>query len=359
MRSTRDRLGHSFMILVCVMLLCFCAGDPALSQEPVYKGKTITLVQGREPGGSGDLRARAIAPFLQKYIPGNPTILFEYMPGGGGRKAANHIAKVASPDGLTIAHTGGGFVANGILGAEGVLYDVDKLNYLGNPNSEVQYVFLTHGKLGLSSLEKLRAHSGLRIAAPAVGHDQYTMGRLFAWLLDIKAPRFVVGYSAPEVYLAVENGEADGRAATTESVMFTHSHWVEKRVVDFHVVHKVPKAKNHPSFAKLPELETLARSPKELNLVGLQRNMELGGTAYIAPPGTPADRVAILREAMRKAFKDPEFPTRFKKETGISPTPITGEEQEKYVKEIPRDRETIDLFKKFTTADPLPPRLDK
>ena len=241
MRSTRDRFGHLSMILVCVMLLCFCAGDPALSQEPVYKGKTITLIQGREPGGSGDLRARAIAPFLQKYIPGNPTILFEYMPGGGGRKAANHIAKVASPDGLTIAHTGGGFVANGILGAEGVLYDVDKLNYLGNPNSEVQYVFLTHGKLGLSSLEKLRAHSGLRIAAPAVGHDQYTMGRLFAWLLDLKAPRFVVGYSAPEVYLAVENGEADGRAATTESVMFTHSHWIEKRVVDFHVVHKVPK----------------------------------------------------------------------------------------------------------------------
>ena len=355
MRKTRDGFVRLSKCLLCAMLLCVPV-DRAFSQESVYKGKTLIIIQGREPGGSGDLRARAIAPFLQKYIPGNPTILFEYMPGGGGRKAANHIAKVASHDGLTIAHTGGGFVANGVLGADGVLYDIDRLIYLGNPNSEVQYVFLTHGKLGLSSLERLRAHSGLRIAAPAVGHDQYTMGRFFAWFLDLKASRFVVGYSAPEVYLAVENGEADGRAATAESVMFTHSHWIEKRVVDFHVIHKVPKGKSHLPFAKLPELETLARSTKELNLIGLQRNMELGGTAYIAPPGTPADRVAILREAMRKAFKDPEFLTRFKKETGITPTPITGEEQEKYVKEIPRDRETIELFKKFTTADPLPPR---
>src|SRR5881296_818001 len=212
MRNTRNRFVRLAKFLLCAMLL-YVPADRAFSQEP-YKGKTLIIIQGREPGGAGDLRARAVAPFLQKYIPGNPTIIFEYMPGGGGRKAANHIAKVAPRDGMTIAHIGGGFVANGILGAEGVLYDVDKLVYLGNPNSEVQYVFLTHGKLGLSSLEKLRAHSGLRIAAPAVGHDQYTMGRLFAWLLDIKAPRFVVGYSAPEVYLAVENGEADGRAAT-------------------------------------------------------------------------------------------------------------------------------------------------
>jgi tripartite-type tricarboxylate transporter receptor subunit TctC len=356
MRGTNASYVHLSRILFCMMVLYFCAADPGLSQEPFYKGKNITLIQGREPGGSGDMRARAVAPFLQKYIPGSPTILFEYMPGGGGRKAANHIAKVASPDGLTIAHMGGGFVANGILGADGVLYDVDKLIYLGNPNSEVQYVFVTHGKLGLNSLEKLRAYSGLRIAAQAVGHDQYTIGRLFVWLLELKNPKFVVGYSGAEVYLAVENGEADARAATTESVLFSYPQWVEKRQMDFHAIHKVPKGKNHPSFANLPELETFARSPKEVSLIALQRNMELGGTAYVAPPGTPAGRVAILREAMRKAFKDPEFLARFKKETGISPTPITGEEQEKYVKEIPRDRDTIEIFKKFTTADPLPPR---
>src|SRR5262245_50684225 len=355
MRKTKNGFDRLRKFLFCVMLL-FIPIERAFSQDPVYKGKILTIIQGREPGASGDLRARAIAPFLQKYIPGNPTILFEFMPGGGGRKAANHIAKLAPRDGMTIGHIGGGFVANGVLGAEGGLYDVDKLVYLGNPNSEAQYVFLTHGKLGINSIEKLRAHPGLRIAAQAVGHDQYTIGRLFVWLLELKDPRFVVGYSGMEVYLAVENGEADGRAATTESILFSFPQWVEKKQMNFHAIHKVPKGRNHPSFANVPELETFAKSQKEMNLIALQRNMEAGGTAYVAPPGTPTDRVAILRDAMRKAFKDPEFLTRFKRDTGISPTPITGEEQEKYVREIPRDRDTIETFKKFATAEPLPSR---
>src|SRR5262245_25311945 len=104
MRSTRDASVYVSTMLHCVRVVCDFAGDAAFSQESFYKGKTLTVIQGREPGGAGDIRARVVSPFLQKYIPGNPTILFEYMPGGGGRKAANHIAKVASPDGMTIAH---------------------------------------------------------------------------------------------------------------------------------------------------------------------------------------------------------------------------------------------------------------
>ncbi|MBM2805116.1 MAG: tripartite tricarboxylate transporter family receptor, partial [Deltaproteobacteria bacterium] len=74
----------------------------APAQAPFYQGKTITIVHGRSAGGSGDFRTRAVVPFLHKYIPGNPTIVHEYMDGAGGRKAANHIFNVARPDGLTI-----------------------------------------------------------------------------------------------------------------------------------------------------------------------------------------------------------------------------------------------------------------
>src|SRR5919108_1826215 len=76
--------------------------DDGLSQSPFYQGKTITVVQIVGAGGTGDLRRKALFPFLQKYIPGNPTIVSDYMPGGGGRKAANHVYRVAKPDGLTI-----------------------------------------------------------------------------------------------------------------------------------------------------------------------------------------------------------------------------------------------------------------
>src|SRR5512145_155315 len=83
---------------------------PALTfaQSNFYEGKTIRIIHGRDPGGSGDLRIRAMVPFLQKYIPGKPTIVHEFMPGGGGRKTANYIFGSAAPDGLTVGNTGGG-----------------------------------------------------------------------------------------------------------------------------------------------------------------------------------------------------------------------------------------------------------
>ena len=99
----------------------------SLAQAPFYQGKSITLLHGRAPGGSGDYRVRAVLPFLQKYIPGNPTFVHEYMDGGGGRKAANHIFAMARTDGLVIGNVGGGVVANAVLGESGVQYDLDKL----------------------------------------------------------------------------------------------------------------------------------------------------------------------------------------------------------------------------------------
>src|SRR5687768_430677 len=101
----------------CALLLCATA---AYAQAPFYQGKTLTIVHGRDAGGSGDFRVRAVGPFLHKYIPGNPTIVHEYMDGGGGRKAANHIFNSARPDGLTIGNVGGGVVGSAVLGEKGV-----------------------------------------------------------------------------------------------------------------------------------------------------------------------------------------------------------------------------------------------
>jgi len=97
--------------LAAVALIFFSPGSPAVhAQESFFKGKTITIVQGRDPGGTGDMRVRATLPFLQKYIPGNPTIVSEFMPGGGSRKAANYVYKSARPDGLTIGNLGLGMI---------------------------------------------------------------------------------------------------------------------------------------------------------------------------------------------------------------------------------------------------------
>src|SRR5512134_3092623 len=98
-RKKSGRLAQSAMLLLCQLLVV-----PAFAQAPFFQGKTITIIQGRDPGGTGDLRVRALVPFLQKYIPGNPTIIMEFMPGGGSRKAANHVYRSSRPDGLTIGN---------------------------------------------------------------------------------------------------------------------------------------------------------------------------------------------------------------------------------------------------------------
>lgn len=172
----------AFLVALFAHLLIVLPGT-LFSQADFYRGKTITITQGREPGALGDMRERAVIPYLQKFIPGNPTIVTEFMPGGSGRKATNHIYRSVRPDGLAIGNVGAGLIANAILGEPGVQYDIDKLIYLGSPNSATHYVYMSRREMGLDSLEKLRAASGIRIGAQTVGHDIYINGRLFAWLV--------------------------------------------------------------------------------------------------------------------------------------------------------------------------------
>lgn len=337
--------------------LWFCLFPPlAFSQAPFYQDKTITIIQGREPGALGDNRVRALVPFLKKYIPGNPTIVSEFMPGGGGRKGTNHIFQVARPDGLTIGNVGSGLVANAILGEPGVQYDLDKLIYLGSPNSVTQYLFLSKKEVGLDDLEKLRSRTGIRVGGQTVGHDIYINGRLFAWILGLKEPKFVPGYSGTELDLAVMSGEVDARAQTAAWLLHRNPAWLEKRLVNLHAILEIPKGTKHPRFADLPELESFAQSDNERRILALFRAFRLAGSPYILPPGTPKELVEILEAAITKSFKDPEFHKEFKKLTGDAPTPLMPETMEKYIREIPRSPEIIALFHKVAGAGPLPPR---
>src|ERR671918_2250232 len=306
--SNGDRMIKKSLILALALILS--QASMAFPQSaPYYQGKTIILIQGREPGGTGAMRAQAAIPFLRKYIPGEPVIVTQFMPGGGGRKAANYIFRNAKPDGLTIGNVGSGLVANFVLGSTGVQYDIDKFVYLGAANSAAQYVFNSVAKLGLDSLDKLRARPGLRIGAQTVGHDIYINGRLFSWLLGLKEPKFVTGFSGPELDLAMERGELDARANIPDTILQRNPEFVEKGLMHFHSIIQIPKEDRHPhpAFAKLPELETFAKADTEKKIMTMFRTFRLVGSPYVLPPGTPQEPVAILREAIGKTFKDSTF----------------------------------------------------
>ena len=351
------RLRNSLFALSLVCSL-FVA-SPLFSQAaPYFQGKTILLIQGREPGGTGALRAQAALPFLKKYLPGEPIIVTQFMAGGGGRKASNYVYRNAKPDGLTIGNVGSGLIANAVLGAIGVEYDIDKIVYLGAANSTAQYVFGSLGKLGLDSLEKLRARPGIRVGAQTVGHDIYINGRLFSWILGLKDPKFVTGYSGPEIDLAMDRGEIDARANIPDTLLQRSGGQLEKRLMNYHAIIQIPKEDRHPhpAFSKLPELESFARSAAERRIMTMFRTFRMVGSPYILPPGTPPEAVQLWREAMRKTFNDPLFLKEFKKLSGDDATPLLPEAQEKAIKEIPRDPEIVALFNKIAGSEPLPPR---
>ncbi len=328
----------------------------SVSQPSYYQGKTITIIRGGEPGGSGDMQARALIPFMKRNIPGEPTIVIENMPGAAGMKAVNHIYSSAKPDGLTIASAGTPIITGPILGTGGAKYDLDKLIFLGSTESGDPYVFLTRREAGFDSLEKLRSASGIRIGAQTVGHSVYTSGRIFAHLMGFKDPRFVVGFGGPELDIALARGEIDGRTNSADTVVRRNHEALEKGAFHLHATITIPRGKFHPRFVKLPELDSFARSEKERQLIHLFRSFLYLRWPYVVPPGTPPEIVKTLRAAMAKAFGHPEFAKEFNKLMGSDPSPLTGEEMESALRELPRDPGTLELYKKMTEHGPLPAR---
>src|SRR6266511_3246615 len=285
------------------------------AQTPFYQGKTVTIIQGTEAGGSSDMMTKAMLHSLKKHIPGEPTVVSEYMPGGGGIKAANHVFKNARPDGLTIGRVGGGLVANAVLGEKGVLYDLNKFIYLGSPHSTYHWVFITRREANLKTIEALRTVPGIRVGAQAVGHSNYFVGRLFSYLIGFKDPKFVVGYGGTELDVALIRGELDGRINNGDTLLTRNADLIAKKAIDIHAIMEVPKGLKQQGFDRLPEIEEFAKTDKEHKLLAMIRTFR--------QIGTPS---------------------------------LLGEEMERAIKDLPRDAEIVDLFKKLNAAGPLPAR---
>jgi tripartite-type tricarboxylate transporter receptor subunit TctC len=325
---TLKMMFHGVRLNVFGFLWLSLLASHAAGQTLYYQGKIVTVLRGGEPGGTGDLQARALIPFLERYLPGRPKIIISNMPGAAGRKAANHIFTTAKPDGLTIGAVGAGLVVGPILGLTGTMYDLEKLIYLGSTESGDPYFFLSRKDAGYDSLEKLRAAPGLRIGAQAVGH------------LDV----------------ALDRGEVDARANGTDTILQRNRDALTKEKFDVHSTISIPKGKPHSLFPAAPELETFAKDDRERQLINLFRTFSYPRWPYILPPGTPSEIVTTLRGAMAKAFKDPDFAKEYKKLLAADPTPFTGEEVQTAIKGLPRDAEIVGLYKKLADGGPLPPR---
>lgn len=344
------------------LVFLFCAGwnlsypPTALVQDSFYQGKTIRLIQARKPGGTGDLRVRAIVSVLPKYIPGNPNVVMEYKPGAGGRLAANYIYNNARPDGLTVANLTAGTIPLAVIEATGVEFDIDRLFHLGTFYSVRHTVFFTWHEAGLDTLEKLRAATGVRIGEQDVGFPPYVRSRVFAWVLGLREPKFVVGYSSPEADVALEQREIDARQQHADVLPVEKPEWIRKKLIHIHSIMEVPEGLKHPDYPNVPDLGKFAETERQRRFLAMYRAFQVLGQPTVAPPGLPPERAAVLKRAFEQAYKDPEFHRSYKNLTGADPSPLMPDEVLKVVNGLPRDPKLVQLYKELAGPGPLPSR---
>ena len=315
------------MWLYPVALAFLILPDFLIASESVFfQAKTVRIVVGTSPGGGFDVYSRALARHLGRYTPGNPTFIVENMPGAGHRIAANHVYKVARPDGLTVGNFFGGLLVGQVLGYSGIEFDAAKFEYIGVPVKDNPVCALTKAS-GITSYEKWSAAKA-PVKLGATGADDlmlYGIPKILNAALGLPV-QVVAGYKGTsDIRLAAESGELAGGCWGWESIRSTWRKAIENGDVNV-VLQTVPKSQ--PELVKVPLAIEMAKTDEGRQLIQIGiHNVSAITRPYVLPPGTPKDRVQILRKAMADTLKDQEFLAEVKK-LNFAVDPISGEELE-------------------------------
>lgn len=315
-----------FMIAAIASLSLF--NGALYAAQPAFEGKTIRIVVGFSAGGGFDAYSRAIARHMSKHIPGNPAIIVENMTGAGSIVAANHLYRIAKPDGLTIGNFHGFQILNQVLGASGIEFDARKFEWLGVPVQDTGACALTKAS-GITSVEQWRAaKQPVKLGGVGPGDASYGMARVLKEVLGLPV-QAIPGYKGTaEIRLAAESGELAGGCWQWESIKVMWRSGLETADVNL-VIQLVTKP--HPDLPKVPLAVSLAKTEEARVLLQAAVHDPNSITRpYSLPPGTPKDRVQILQKAFMDTMKDAEFLADAKK-SQMDIDPVSGEEVEKTV----------------------------
>ncbi|MCC6608104.1 MAG: hypothetical protein IT515_00325 [Burkholderiales bacterium] len=306
------------------------ASGAALAQ-PFYAGKTVRIVVGLAPGGGFDTYARVIGRHLGKHIPGNPTVIVDNMPGAGSLVMTNFLYKVAAPDGLTIGHFDGALILGQALGQPGIEFDARKFEYIGAAAREDVACGVSKAS-GITTIDQWRAaKTPVKIGGLAPGSTPTNSGLILKTALGLRT-QVVSGYKGTSALrLAVESGEIAGACWSWQSMRVTWRKALEAGEV-VPIVQVV--AKPFPDIPNVPLAINLATTEEARQLIraGVQ-NPAAFARPLVLPPGTPQDRVAILRTALADTLKDPAFLADTEK-AKLSIDPATGDEMAQLVAEV-------------------------
>jgi len=336
------------IVFFAVFSLFFTSASAA---DPFYEGKNIRLIVGFSPGGFFDLRARHLARHMGRFIPGNPSVIVQNMPGGGGTVAANYLYGVAKPDGLTFGTIRGGDYVSQLIGMQGVEFDWTKYTFIGvaNPTSQLLYM---RADVPAKSWEDLQTiEKPVVVGETALGSTGGAVLQVLRDQLGFNL-HIITGYKGgADIDAAAQRAEVHARLMSLDPHLgrepFVTWH---KEQFDVHILQtgreRDPRMPDVPTIWEImDELRTPADARQVLDVLLTGFDMHW---LYVGPPGIPEDRVEILREAFMKSMTDERAVAEAVRMLGVPPQPLHGAEVAKMSQQVMQATpETVGLIKEL------------
>lgn len=293
----------SMSVMAGLILAALPLASRADTVADFYTGKTINVLVGSDAGGGYDAQARLMSRHLGRFVPGNPAVVVQNVPGAGGILAANRIYNVNAQDGTFMAFIQRGILTSQLTNQQGVHYEVAKFHWIGNFASETAVAVSWHDS-PVKTVNDLFTHE-LIVAGTGVTGDNESSARLFNALIGTKF-KIVAGYRGTnEAILALERGEVQGLADWAWSN-------VKTRKGDYLRDHKInilmqSALVKEPDLPNVPLASEFVKNDLDRQAMQLYFAQKTIARPSMVGPGVPADRVAALRTAFVTMAKDPHF----------------------------------------------------
>jgi tripartite-type tricarboxylate transporter receptor subunit TctC len=311
---------------IVAAVLALVIALPAHAQS-FYEGKTITIVTSTGVGGTYDVTARLIARHMPRFIPGRPNMVVQNMPGGGNVLATNFMYAIAPKDGTSIATVHNAMPVQQVLGGQGVRFDAAKFEWLGSTGPETEVILVWHTS-NIRTLDELKTREVI-LGGTGSGSGLVILPRAMNALLGTRF-KIVSGYkSSEDINIALQRGEVEARAFSLISITAQRADWLRDKKIT--ILAQVGAKRAH-EIPDVPLVTELARSEEDRQVFKLISAAQALGRPYLAPPGVPAERLAILRKAFEATLKDKVFLAEAEK-LQIDIDPIAADEVTQLVRE--------------------------
>jgi tripartite-type tricarboxylate transporter receptor subunit TctC len=310
-------------------IACLLFAAPATAQDAAsfYKGKTVRIVVGFSAGGGYDHYARVLSRHIGRYIPGNPNVIVQNMPGAASLNSVKHLAAAAPADGTVINAFNPGLITQSLTVPQKVGINFLEFGWVGNISEDFRVCYTWNGT-GIKTWQDLLARPKVTVGSTGVGTSAYIDSRILSDLFGVKLHQ-VMGYpGSAEKRIAIERGELDGDCGSWTSLP---EEWLRDQKITIHIRYSRTLVPGMPSSALIAR-EVLT-DPKKRQTFDLLTASALIGRPYIVPKAVPADRVATLRAAFDATVKDREFLADTAKQR-LTVTAMTGAEVATFIQEL-------------------------